>query len=132
MKNRYRLTCFAAACALLAGCAGTNPFAKAPEPELSAARKETNAGIALYNAGDYAGAIKQLGTASAIWKGEKPVQLEALKYMAFSYCLTSRPVPCKQRFEQALKLDPAFDLAPGEKGHPLWDPVFDKAKKEHR
>jgi hypothetical protein len=27
-----------------------------------------------------------------------------------------------------LRLDPSFDLAPGEQGHPLWGPVFVKAK----
>ena len=132
MNYRERLACLAAGCALLAGCAVSNPFVKAPEPEASPARKELDAGLALYNAGDYAGAIKLLGGSVTIWKAEKPIQLEALKAMAFSYCVTARPIPCKQRFEQALKLDPAFDLAPGEKGHPLWDPVFDKVKKEHR
>jgi hypothetical protein len=54
----------------------------------------------------------------------------ALKYTAFSYCVTSRPAQCRQAFDKALKLDPAFELAPGEYGHPLWGPVFAKAKKE--
>jgi hypothetical protein len=49
--------------------------------------------------------------------------------MAFSYCVTSRQTLCRQQFEKALKIDPAFDLAPGEKGHPLWGAVFDRAKK---
>jgi hypothetical protein len=49
--------------------------------------------------------------------------------MAFSYCVTSRPAPCRQAFDRALRLDPSFDLAPGEHGHPLWGPVFTKAKQ---
>jgi hypothetical protein len=53
----------------------------------------------------------------------------ALKYQAFSYCVTSRPAPCRQAFDRALRLDPSFDLAPGEHGHPLWGPVFTKAKQ---
>ena len=58
------------------------------------------------------------------------MQLEALKYTAFSYCLIGRTVSCRQQFEKAFKLDPGFDLAAGEKGHPLWGPVFAKVKKK--
>ena len=120
----------AAGITLLAGCSGmTNPFAKPATPEQTAARKELNAGVDLYNAGDYAGAIKLLGGSADIWKADKPIQLDALKYMAFSYCVTGKQALCKQQFEKAVKLDPSFDLAPGEKGHPLWEPVFDKVKK---
>ncbi len=87
-------------------------------------------GVALYNNGDFPGTIKRLGSATEIWpNGSKQVQLEALKYVAFSYCLTSRSTLCKQQFEKALKLDPNFDLATGEQGHPLWGPIFSRAKK---
>jgi Tfp pilus assembly protein PilF len=113
---------------LLSGCAAF-PLAL-PKAE-TAAHKELNAGIALYNAGDYAGAIKQLGSAD-IAKADKATQLEAIKYTAFSYCLTGKQTPCRQQFQKALKLDPAFDLAPGEQGHPMWAPVFDKLKKPAR
>jgi hypothetical protein len=101
-------------------------------PEEAAARKDLGAGVDLYNAGDYNGAIKLLSGSTTIWKAGKPVQLDALKYMAFSYCVTNRQALCKQQFEKAVKLDPAFDLEPGEKGHPLWEPVFDKVKKGGR
>lgn len=86
-------------------------------------------GIELYHAGDYNGAIKRLAGAREIWGGDKATQTTALKYMAFSYCVTGRNALCKQQFDKAFKLDPGFDLAQGEKGHPLWGPVFDKAKK---
>lgn len=85
-------------------------------------------GIALYNNGDYNGAIRRLGLAD-VTGGPKATQLEALKYTAFSYCVTSRQTLCRQQFEKALKLDSSFDLEPGEHGHPLWGPVFVKAKK---
>jgi hypothetical protein len=100
------------------------PGAAAPAPS-SAGLKE---GIALYNNGDYNGAIKRLGAAD-VTAGSKATQLEALKYTAFSYCVTSRQTLCRQQFDKALKLDAAFDLEPGEHGHPLWGPVFVKAKK---
>lgn len=95
----------------------------------SAAQATLEAGVDLYNHGEYAAAIKRLRSAPEIWKADKPLQLEALKYMAFSYCVSGRKTLCRQQFQKALKLDPAFDLAPGEKGHPLWGPVFDAVKK---
>jgi hypothetical protein len=85
-------------------------------------------GIRLYNDGDYNGAIKRL-SARDVNNGPLATRLTALKYMAFSYCVTSRPGPCRQAFDRALRLDPSFDLAPGEHGHPLWGPVFTKAKQ---
>jgi len=85
-------------------------------------------GIRLYNDGDYNGAIRRL-SARDVNNGPLATRLTALKYMAFSYCVTSRPGPCRQAFDRALRLDPSFDLAPGEHGHPLWGPVFTKAKQ---
>ena len=137
--------CCLLAVTLLSGCAnlklpilgGSTPAgahpradgAKTPAPPASSpdqlALKE---GIDLYNNGDYNAAIKRLG-APDIASGPKAGQLEAIKYTAFSYCLTSRQTLCRQQFEKALKLDPNFDLAPGEHGHPLWGPVFARAKK---
>ena len=86
-------------------------------------------GIRLYNEGDFNGAIKRL-TSNDI-RGGAPLRTRttALKYTAFSYCVTSRPKQCQQAFEKALKIDPDFSLEPGEQGHPLWGPAFERAKK---
>lgn len=87
-------------------------------------------GIALYNNGDYNGSIKKLSSATEIWASHnKTLQISALKYMAFSYCITSRAQLCRQHFERALKIDPSFDLQASEIGHPTWGPIFLKAKK---
>lgn len=153
---RARLACLCAGLSLLTGCAlfqkltepatapahATTPPPKTapksttkatdtPQPAAAPVVKQSplNEGIEFYNNGDYDGAIKQLAGAREIWNGDKATQLTALKYMAFSYCVTGRRTLCKRQFDKALKLDPAFDLAQGEKGHPLWGPVFDKAKK---
>jgi hypothetical protein len=85
-------------------------------------------GIRLYDEGDYNGAIKRLG-ARDLNNGPLATRLAALKYTAFSYCVTARPAQCRQAFDRALRLDPSFDLAPGEQGHPLWGPVFTKARQ---
>jgi len=85
-------------------------------------------GIRLYNDGNFDGAIRRL-SARDVSNGPLGTRLMALKYTAFSYCVTSRPGPCRQSFDKALHLDPSFDLAPGEHGHPLWGPVFTQAKQ---
>jgi len=95
----------------------------------NAAQAALDQGIKLYDDGNFNGAIKRLSHAREIWSADKTVQVSALKYMAFSYCVTSRPTLCRKQFQKALKLDPGFDLAPGEKGHPKWGPAFDLAKK---
>jgi len=157
MKNRSRLfpVCsLLLVCAFLPGCetapknvpapkaavksketkpvAAANPAteAAAPAPVISPDVQAYNEGSALYNDGNYNGAIKKLSGATEIWNGHnKAIQLDALKTMAFSYCVTSRTQLCRQQFERALKLDPNFDLMPNEIGHPIWGPVFLKAKK---
>lgn len=98
-------------------------------PQRTAAQMALNEGIELYDKGDFNAAIRRLSNSSEIWSSDKSIQTKALKYMAFSYCVTSRKTLCKQQFEKALKIDPHFDLAPGEKGHPLWGSVFERAKK---
>lgn len=106
------------------------PTAPPAPPELPPARKALNAGIDMYKAGNFNGAIKQLTTAPELTQAETPLQLEALKYAAFSYCVTNRTTLCRQQFAKAFKLDKSFDLSPGEKGHPLWTPSFERARKE--
>jgi hypothetical protein len=95
------------------------------------ASKDSNGlrdGIRMFNEGDFNGAIRRLSQRD-VNNGPLATRLTALKYQAFSYCVTSRPAPCRQAFDRALRLDPGFDLAPGEHGHPLWGPVFTKAKQ---
>lgn len=110
------------------------PTPRPPPPVVPSAPAVSNdqlalgEGIELYNQGAYNDAIKRLSAADVVG-GSKANQVIAHKYIAFSYCVTSRPVPCRQHFEKAFKLDPGFALAPGESGHPLWGPVFAKAKK---
>jgi hypothetical protein len=84
-------------------------------------------GIRLYNDGDFANAIAKLA-APEIQSANAATRTSALKYTAFSYCVTQRPAPCRLAFDKALRIDPNFTLAPGEEGHPMWGPVFEKAR----
>ena len=86
--------------------------------------------VALYNSGDYRGAVKRSTAALEDVKVYKDLELDILKFSAFSYCLMQQKNQCRQQFEKALKLDPAFTLEAGEIGHPLWWPVFQQAKKK--
>jgi hypothetical protein len=85
-------------------------------------------GIRLYNEGEFNAAIRRLSSSDIRSTSPLRTRVTALKYTAFSYCVTSRPKQCEQAFEKALKLDPDFDLEPGEQGHPLWGPAFERAK----
>jgi hypothetical protein len=134
---------FLCACAsLLAGCADMQQyFDRTPAKEhpraeavLSAPAHEPSAlreGIKLYDEGDYNGAIRKLSSRE-IANGSVSARVTALKYTAFSYCVTSRPAQCQQAFEKALRLDPRFELSAGEHGHPLWGPVYAKARTAAR
>lgn len=104
------------------------PAAVPPAPAVSAEQQALRDGIEAYNKGAYNEAIKRL-SAPEITGGAKATQVQALKFMAFSYCVSSRQTLCRQAFEKAFRIDPAFDLLPGEHGHPLWSTVFAKAKK---
>lgn len=138
--NRLRTPTLAAgllAASLLAGCSDL-PFGRDwmhggdhPRAEQVASRgsRALREGIALYNDGDYNAAIRRLSS-DDLDGAPVATRVKALKYTAFSYCVTSRTSQCRQAFEKALRLDPKFDLAPGEHGHPLWGPVFAQAKKD--
>ena len=133
--------------AVLAGCATGHPPVRAernathsasaaattsPSASASAAasaHSQMVSGIDAYNAGEYGSAIKRLNAASDPGRSDRATQLEAIKYLAFSYCVSGQTTQCRLQFERALRIDPAFDLAAGEKGHPLWGPVFERARQ---
>jgi hypothetical protein len=134
--KRTALPLLIVAASLLAGCADfpnlfdSTPARPHPRAVNVAGTREQAAlrdGIRLYNEGEYNSAIKRLA-AQDIANGTVPTRVTALKYTAFSYCVTSRPSQCEHAFERALRLDPSFELTPGERGHPLWGPVFARAK----
>lgn len=105
--------------------AQANRPAAPPSKRDDAALRE---GIALYDKGDYDGAIRRLNGSDMNGASQRE-RLAALKYTAFSYCVTGRQALCRQTFDRAFKLDASFDLGPGEHGHPQWGPAFAQAKQ---
>lgn len=88
--------------------------------------------LAIYADGQFEEAVARL--TPLIGAAELPLssQVKVLKFMAFSHCALGRPKPCRQQFEQALELDPTFQLTEAEKGHPVWGREFNGARAAAR
>lgn len=104
----------------------------AEEVSAQRAQQDLDDGVALFDKGDFDGAIRRLQNSPDIWQAAEPVRVQAYKTIAFGYCVTRRRAACRQNFERLLKLDPAFRLAPAEAGHPMWGPVFRQAQREQQ
>ena len=108
------------------------PPVAAPPPPSPAERSITEA-VAAFDAGDFPGTIKRLTSAKEIWEDAGPGsdgrKIAAHKYLAYSYCVTNRRRQCRDEFVAALKIDAGFVLPPAERGHPIWGPEFERAKK---
>jgi hypothetical protein len=85
-------------------------------------------GTALYDKGDYRGAIRKLISARDAAEDGSTVKKMSLRQLAFSYCVSSQRVLCKQQFAALLAIDPDFQLSRAEAGHPLWGPAFQEVK----
>lgn len=120
-----------AAAVLVAGCESA-PI-KAIQQEFSGLFKKNEgepqlaAGINAYENGNYAESLRQLQ--AALNAGlSNPDQVRAHKYLAFIHCVSGRTTACRNEFRKAVAIDPDFELAPAEAGHPMWGPVFEGVK----
>ena len=109
------------------------PSPAAPEaPPTTPLQSQLGDGIRLFEQGEFYAAAGRLRNLPDLQSASKATQIIALKYLAFSYCVTNRRTLCRQQFESALKLDPNFELAPAERGHPIWKVVYERAKNAMR
>jgi hypothetical protein len=132
-----RLALVLAFAAFLGACAANKPKPAPPPPpdpaEVARQQAEVRGremlakGIGEYEAGSYAQAEATL-LSPDIWAASDRIKIDALKHLAFTYCVSERPALCRQSFERALQLNPNFDLTPAEHNHPLWGPEFKNAK----
>src|SRR5205823_15024558 len=60
----------------------------------------------------------------------KDDQVKAMKYIAFTLCLQERFRECRAEFLKIYEVEPNFDLAPAEAGHPSWHKTFAAAKAQ--
>jgi hypothetical protein len=106
-----------------------------PPPEVvvpvepSASEKSLAVALASFDRGEYSLAMKQLQPLTTDTELGTPDRLKAIKSLAFAQCLTRAVLACRKTFETAFQLDPDFDLAPTEQGHPVWGPQFLKARQ---
>jgi hypothetical protein len=83
-----------------------------------------------YEEGAYRNAARQFQAALDLGLRTKADQVTAHKYLAFINCVSGREKLCRDEFRKALEVDPGFELAPAEIGHPIWGPVFRSVKAE--
>lgn len=155
MKQSFRLFVFVVSCVFFSGCASppsgqqdphkpdakpldavTKPSALPPvrpsdavlDEPLSSERKLAIA-VSSFETGAYSTAMKQLLPLTKDSSLSAPDRLKAIKFLAFSQCLTRAIIACQKTFESAFRLDSDFDLAPAEQGHPLWKNQFQRARQ---
>jgi hypothetical protein len=85
-------------------------------------------GVMKYDAGEYVEAQKLLDAAVLEGLKNKADHVKAMKTIAFSLCLRERFRECRNEFIRIYDVDPNFDLAPAEAGHPSWTKTFASAK----
>ena len=105
-----------------------NATTTAPE-NLTAVERRFAEGLTLYNDGNYNGAIR-IFREPAFGRAWPELRNRSMKYLAFSYCVANNVSQCRRTFVQLLKLEPEFELAATESGHPIWGPVFKDAQAE--
>jgi Tfp pilus assembly protein PilF len=113
---------------LLSGCATSagRCFQELFQPT-SRGQEALAAGLALYDEGNYASSARKLKLAIA--QGlTRQESASAHKHLAFINCASEREAQCRREFRNALALDPAMELEPGEAGHPIWGPIFRSLK----
>lgn len=132
IMTRRLLLPVVAAVVFLYGCAGkeVKDDGANPPPSVDQTAEKTLAlASTYYDAGNYTAVIGLL-TANRDWlQASAPLQIRARKLLAFSHCVNGQTTVCEWYFDAILGLDPGFELAPFEVGHPAWDPAFRRAKK---
>ena len=118
------------AAAVIAGCS-SGPVREFKRLFESDAQAQLAQGIKDYENGRLTEASQNFQSALDSGLGEGD-QVTAHKYLAFIYCVTKRERQCRAHFRTALEINPSFELTPAEAGHPMWGPVFRKAKEGRR
>ncbi len=126
-----RLTLVAVLAAFLAGCESATVKSIQQDFktlfQISKGAQDLADGIKQYEDANYSEAARLLQSSLDQGLG-KDDQVKAHKYLAFIHCISGREQRCRDEFRAALKIDPSFELAANEAGHPMWGPAFRSAK----
>lgn len=109
--------------------APSTPPAVSPTADSGASERALTAAIGQYERGDFQSAIRTLTPMTTDGSLDPSQLLRALKTLAFAQCSANQRVACRHAFEQAFRADSTFDLAPAERGHPIWGPEFVRARR---
>jgi tetratricopeptide (TPR) repeat protein len=116
-------------CLLMLVCCAIGSVFAQEVPEDSLIRM-LEAAKAFYNGGEYESAIRELEDALQYLKQlESSDQVEAYKYLAFSYVAFGDNEKAKVQFKKALMLNPTLELDPAQVS-PKIIKVFEEAKSE--
>jgi len=99
-------------------------------PPLAKAEQLLADGTKKYDAGEYDTAARLFQEATKEGLKSKPDQVKSLKFTAFCACLANKITQCRADFTRIFDIDPAFELAPAESGHPSWSKTFAQAKAQ--
>jgi len=134
MKSHPRRLLWPLLLSLLLSACAMAPQAPAPAPVVDRGKVWQTARLALdqgrqrYEEGRYDLADVWLQEALDIGLGNRRETIEAHKLAAFIACVQSRTDDCRRHFKAVLAIDPKFELARAEVGHPMWGPVFVELK----
>ncbi|HEX4331475.1 MAG TPA: TssQ family T6SS-associated lipoprotein [Usitatibacter sp.] len=106
--------------------------AQQPKPliPLGKAEQMLQDGMVKYDAGEYPPARTLLEGALKEGLSTKENRVRAMKTIAFTLCLEKKFRECRTEFIRIYDVDPDFDLAPAEAGHPSWTHTFAHAKAD--
>jgi Tfp pilus assembly protein PilF len=113
---------------VLAGCATQQTTVPQRVADPNAGKPLLLGGIKSFEDGEYGNAERYLMQALGAGLAAKADLIRAHKYLAFVYCVSNRAGLGEVEFGKVLALNPQFTLDQSEEGHPLWGPVFLRAK----
>jgi len=99
-----------------------------PAGEPSEGRRQIERAIAAFEQGRFPESTRLLQETPELLAEPVAVRAQALKWLAFNHCVAGRRNACRRAFDALLVLEPAFELAPAESGHPSWGAEFDQAR----
>lgn len=102
------------------------------EVPLPKAKQMLADGMQSYEMGEFDAAQAHLRDALKEGLLDKADKVKALKYSAFSLCLIGKQSRCRATFVKIFDIEPDFDLAAAEIGHPSWTRAFAQAKAQVR
>ena len=97
---------------------------------LAKAEQMLSDGLVKYDSGEYAAAQTLIEGSLREGLRTKEDQVKAMKHVAFALCLEGKFPACRAAFVKIYDVDPHFDLAPAEAGHPSWSRTFAAAKAQ--